>query len=614
MGRRLVCTIGMALAVGCGVRLVGADDAPPLPAAVPPGAAEAQPPGEFPPLKEPPPPAAPAAEMPPPAEPAAVSPPHDAQVEPAQAPYRAGAGAVAKGAVPSPDRGPLPAASEMPGRPAPASGSAREADPFVLPADQLPPGRQTVALSVEVVGPATLNINQPTTLKIVVKNTGTADARGVVVRDELPEGLEFLSSQPVEQRSESLLFWNLNVVAAGSEQVIALRVKPKKTGAFDHAATVTMRAGSRARTIVREPKLKVEQVATSGKVLKGQPVEFKITVSNPGDGPARNVKVLAKLSAGLREGSGEPNPENLFDQTIAVLNPGERVELEPLVADTILGDLQSCLVKASSGDVEPGSPEAECLKEITVVEPKLKLAVAGPEERYTDTIASYMITLENPGTATARNVKVLATVPNGKPVVPVPAGARYDAAKRQLVWSVAQVEPGDKEKVTLPFQVKMGGPGRYQISAEARADGGLLDTKIASTSVVGLADVEIDVTERRRSVDVGQETTFQIRIKNFGSKDATQLLLNAKLSKNLEATATDPGSQDLKEARFNPDTGELVFPPIPRLGPGKELVLGIKVRAREPLGLATCRVFLAHDDLGDARLDDVAWTKVTPHN
>ncbi len=92
------------------------------------------------------------------------------------------------------------------------------------------------------------------------------------------------------------------------------------------------------------------------------------------------------------------------------------------------------------------------------------------------------------------------------------------------------------------------------------------------------------------------------------------MLLNAKLSKNLEATATDPGSQDLKEARFNPETGELVFPPIPRLGPGKELVLGIKVRAREPLGLATCRVFLAHDDLGDARLDDVAWTKVTPHN
>jgi uncharacterized repeat protein (TIGR01451 family) len=613
MGRRLVYTIGMALAVACGVRLVLAQDAPPSATGQAP-AGEAQVPPELPSLEKMPATAAP--EVPPPTDPppGAPLPPVDGQVEPAQAPYRTAAGPSTKGAAPSPDRGPLPAAAEMPGRPAPAAGSAREADPFVLPADQLPPGRQTVALSVEVVGPPTLNINQPTTLKIVVKNTGTADARGVVVRDELPEGLEFLSSQPAEQRSESLLFWNLNVVAAGSEQVIALRVKPKKTGAFDHAATVTMRAGSKARTIVREPKLKVEQVATSGKVLKGQPVEFKITVSNPGDGPARRVKVLAKLSAGLREASGEPNPENLFDQTIAVLNPGARVELEPLVADTILGDLQSCRVVATSGDVEPGSPEAECVKEITVVEPKLKLTVSGPERRYTDTIASYMITLENPGTATARNVKVLATLPGGRPVN-APQGARYDDVKRQLIWSVSQVEPGDKEKVTLPFQIKMGGPGHYQVAAEARADGGLHDSKIAHTEVEGLADVEVDVTERRRSVDVGQETTFQIRIKNFGSKEATRLQLSAKLSKNLEAKATDPGPDGPKDqAQFNTDTGDVLFAIIPRLGPGKEMVLGIKVLAHEPLGLATCRVFLTHDDLGEARLDDVAWTKVTPHN
>ena len=95
-----------------------------------------------------------------------------------------------------------------------------------------------------------------------------------------------------------------------------------------------MLAGGKSRTIVREPKLKVEQTATSGKVLKGQPVQFKITISNPGDGPARNVVVQAKLSPGLRHESGEPNDQNLFEQTLDLIEPGQRVVLDALVADT----------------------------------------------------------------------------------------------------------------------------------------------------------------------------------------------------------------------------------------------------------------------------------------
>ena len=635
MGRRIVSLIVLALAVGPGIRpaMAQTSAAPGDPAttaeppgrpstpsarAIPwpgsageksgPGPADPGAPGELPPITaEPlPPPEVPGG-LPPVAE-MPVPPTVDPGVKPAEVPIRMANGKAQK----VPDRGPLPPAGEMPGQSAPAGSAdpARESAPFVLPPEQLPMGRQSVGLTVEVVGPPTLNINQATTLKIVVKNSGTVDARGVVVRDELPDGLEFLSSQPIEQRYESGLFWSFDPLPAGTEKVITLRVKPVKTGSFDHAATVTMRSGSKARTIVREPKLKVEQVATSGAVLKGKPVEFRITVSNPGDGPAHNVKVLAKLSPGLREGSGGPNPENMFDQTVAVIKPGERVELEPLIADTILGDVQSCRVVATSPDVEPNAPDAESVKEIKVVEPKLTMTITGPDKRYTDQVASYEIALNNPGSAAARNVKVAATLPVGGRPVALPSGARFDSYKRQLVWTLAQLEPGDKEKVTLAFQVKMGGPGLYQVSAVAVADGGLNDNGVRETNVEGLADVELDVTEKRRTVDVGEETTFQIRIKNFGLKEASHLLLSAKLSGNLTATMTDAGSDDRREARYNTDTGDLVFPQIDRLGAGKEMTMGIKVKCREA-GLATCRVFLTHDDLDNGRLEDVAVTKVT---
>ena len=103
---------------------------------------------------------------------------------------------------------------------------------------------------------------------------------------------------------------------------IVLKVVATSTKACEHAATVTAKTGSRANTIVQEPKLKVEATSTPGRVLKGSPVTFQIAVHNPGTGPARNVTVQAKLSSGLRLGS-----DDIVEQTISEIGPGQRVEL-----------------------------------------------------------------------------------------------------------------------------------------------------------------------------------------------------------------------------------------------------------------------------------------------
>ena len=125
----------------------------------------------------------------------------------------------------------------------------------------------------------------------------------MVVRDELPAGLDYVSAQPDAQRmGESLLSWRISTLPAGSERIILLKAKPKKaSGAIDHAATVTFQAGSKATSRVLRPRLKLEVVQTpaEGKVLKNKTAEFRIAVTNTGDGPARNVTVQAKLSPGI---------------------------------------------------------------------------------------------------------------------------------------------------------------------------------------------------------------------------------------------------------------------------------------------------------------------------
>jgi len=52
-------------------------------------------------------------------------------------------------------------------------------------------------------------------------------------------------------------------------------------------------------------------------------------------------------------------------------------------------------------------------------------------------------------------------------------------------------------------------------------------------AISGLADVEFNVSEKRRVVDLDDETTYVIRVVNSGSKEATRLLISAELSKNI---------------------------------------------------------------------------------
>src|SRR5262249_29492887 len=152
-------------------------------------------------------------------------------------------------------------------------------------------------------------------------------------------------------------------------------------------------------------------------------------------------------------------------------------------------------------------------------------------------------TLENDGTATVHNARVLLTLPlNGRLVLPAPGGATWDPSSGKLLWKVPQIEPGEKEGARLTFQVRSGGVGVYQVGAVARADGGLNASQSFKTNVLGLADFEFEIVERRRVVDVGDTTAFQIRIKNVGTKEATRILVSAEYSKNIQPLETSNGT------------------------------------------------------------------------
>ena len=223
-----------------------------------------------------------------------------------------------------------------------------------------------------------------------------------------------------------------------------------------------------------------------------------------------------------------------------------------------------------------------------MLESNLKLAIVGDEMRFLGAVATYEVTLENPGSAPAHNVSVVVSLPLASRLVGVPpVGACWDAARGKLIWKIARLEPGKTEKVRLTLQVRLGGVGIHEVSVEARADGPLAGKASCRTVVSALSDLAFEVLVPRRVVDVDDFTTFTIRIKNIGKKDATNLLVRAVLSEKIEPVETRNGT-DRTPAQYDAAKNLMDFPPIDRLGPGKEIVLGVKVKAKQK-GLATCR-------------------------
>lgn len=666
MGRRVICLVALAIAVASCVRLAlaagdGADAAPPLdpaseaPAAVPPPmeklpapdplpapadevapatpknskANAPKPPGKTPAIAPAASAAAPAATVDPMATkvgggvpPLEKTPTGDLDNDVqrsqnrAQPPARGAAGGGGGGGGGFTENNPLPPARVLSDRPTTRVAAATTGtERFVVQPDRIPMGRQALGLSVEVKGPPTVNLNKEATYRIVVSNTGTSEATDVVVRDELPEGMELISSQPKEQRGpDSLLVWKLSTVPAGSEQVITLRVRPTKVGQFDHAATVTALASAKSRTRVYQPRLRVEQVATPEKVLKGRPVEFRISVTNVGDGPARAPLVLAKLSGGLKGDAGDPSADNMYELDLredlpnGVLAPNQRIDLEPLVVDTIQTGEQTCLVRVTSPDVQPGAPEAERSCAVSVIAPQLKLELKSSSHRFTETINPYTITIENPGTAPARNVRVAAMLPLGGKLIDVSSGGKFDPTSRKVTWGPFQLEPGEKGNLPLSFQVRLGGPGVYKVDVEAKADGPLAQRAQTTTQVEGLADLDVDLSRQKAFVDVNGENVFTIKIRNTGSKDAERILVSARHSDNI--TIVEAHVPDDRAPVTNPEKPtEFVFPQYDRLPVGRTLTLQVRVKAVKT-GQASCHVFVMHGDVKEY-IEDSKYFRIT---
>lgn len=188
-------------------------------------------------------------------------------------------------------------------------------------------------------GKGSANPGDELTYTIEYENVGDAAAEGVVIVDELPDHLTFVSaSAGGEKQPDGNIVWHLGSVGAhGLDNKVELKVKiddsmPSGTTTINNKAKISTTTvedktdnneGTDATDVEAHPVLKItKENDASGMMTIGSSINFKITIENTGNSVAFDV-VLKDI---LRDGAGnEVFPQSWDIGEIAV---GEKVIVE----------------------------------------------------------------------------------------------------------------------------------------------------------------------------------------------------------------------------------------------------------------------------------------------
>ena len=429
--------------------------------------------------------------------------------------------------------------------------------------DRVTSSRQngTPSVSVEWVKRSEINVGQECLCDLVVKNTGKISAREVVVEAFFPPSVRLTQATPQPSQASDHLEWSIAELAAGEERAIHITMIPSQRG--DLATTANVRFTGTAASVfkVEEPLLKVV-VQAPAEVSVGDPLVQSVTVTNPGTGVAQNVKIQVKTTAGLESVRADG-----VGMEIGSLSPGESRTIRMSFNATAGGDQVLGIIAVADSGLKQAAES-----HVNVIAAALNVGIEGPALRYVGRDARFTVTVKNEGKAATNNVRVAHRIPNGFKFVKADKGGTFDANTSTVTWFVGHLEADQAAQLKLNLQASELGQFEHRITATS--EHGLVAKAGTVTNVEGSAELVMEIQDLEDPVEVGQETAYEIRISNNGSKTAEKVGLTFELPSGLELVKVQSATEHLSKS------GLILFNDLAELVPGKTALYRIHVRGK----------------------------------
>jgi uncharacterized repeat protein (TIGR01451 family) len=425
-------------------------------------------------------------------------------------------------------------------------------------------GAQNPSLQIQKRAPEEVQVGQPATFALLVRNVGNATAYEVAVTDSVPRGTRLLKTSPhADSRPDGTLVWSLGEMKAGSEQVLTVELIPESEGEIGSVASVNFAAQASVRTVSTQPKLTIKQVADNT-VLMGKSMRIQVTVTNEGTGVARGVSLEEDVPTGLRHPLGSTLGVPLGD-----LVPGQSRSTELELIATAPGNVRNTMRAVAAN-----TAGADSAVDIQVVSPQLKVSTSGPSLRYLERQATYQISVTNHGTSPAYNVEIVANLPRGLQYNASGNHGEYISTQHAVSWGLEELAVGataTTDLTLLPVE-----EGEFAIRLQAQAVGVQSEPNEKQIRVEGQSELAFSIDDDNDPIEIDGQTTYAVTLTNNGTRVDEDVQVLIELPKGARALQVN-GPVGFKETPQG-----LVFDPISQMRAKDRHIFRFSVQMSQP--------------------------------
>jgi uncharacterized repeat protein (TIGR01451 family) len=426
---------------------------------------------------------------------------------------------------------------------------------------------QGPSVRVSMAGPPTAAVGQDIAYTIRISSDGRLGTQAMTVRDILPEGLEYRSSNPPAAVSGNQLTWTLGALPPGQAHALEVVCRAARVGPVSNCAAVTtldgLKAEDCATTQVMAPGLSAAMTGPATAMV-GTAITYQISVTNPGNGPTTSVVLSDAFDPGLEHAS-RANPVELRIGTLAA---GETRTVPITLVARQTGRVNNRVDATADGGMRAHAEHA-----VDVQAPRLGLTNTGPNFRYVQRPAVFDISVANAGDVPLQNVIVNDRLPAELAFASATSGGQF--ADGQVQWKLGALQPGERRQVQVTTRCLKITPQALNV-AIVTADPGLRMQAEASVEIRGLPAFRLEVVDVDDPIQVGGRTAYKIDVTNQGSLPGD----------HVEIVAVVPAQMRLIKANgpSNPkiDGQRVIFPPVDGVQPKQTLHYTVEVEALQP--------------------------------
>ncbi|MCD4527122.1 sortase domain-bontaining protein [Nocardioides sp. cx-173] len=407
-------------------------------------------------------------------------------------------------------------------------------------------GVNTDIAVAKTVSDPTPSVGDTVTFTVTATNNGPAAATNLLVTDLLPAGrLTFQTAATSGPQPSTYTAgtgaWSIPALAVGNTVTLTITARVDTNAVVSNTASLTRldqldtNASNNSATVTLNPRsldlAVTKQVIGSDEVAAGEPVTFRVTVTNLGPRPGTGITLTDELPPGLTYLGTDSGGDGSYDPdtgiwTVGSLAVGATATYDFVLGTSATGTFTNAVSLATVSPADINSANNSAAATVDVRTPIADLVIvkgASPEEAVVGDTVTYSVTVLNRGPDPVRGVYVTDAGPEGVTVLEsVPSQGTVDVAGAR--WDVGLLGPGDSADLTVTARLDTVGTKVNLVTVDAPLlDDPTPEDNESTATVTTLAPaVDVAVTKSvaaagggsASEIPLGQDAVFTVTATN----------------------------------------------------------------------------------------------------